>query len=206
MIVVDLEMSGLDIAKCGIWQIGALELENPNNQFIEEARIDDDDEIINVSDAKRTVYEVTGKTEKDFRDKKKQSQKQMLENFFKWCEKIKIKNFICQNPHADISFIESKARKYGLKIPFHIYRAFDLHSIAQIIYLQKNKKFLIKDNQSDMSMSKVMKFCGLNFERGDIHNALNDAKITAECFSRLVYGKTLTKEFKKFPIPVNLKK
>ena len=33
MIVLDIETSGIDRVKCGIWQIGALELENPKNQF-----------------------------------------------------------------------------------------------------------------------------------------------------------------------------
>ena len=84
MIVVDIETSGLDFAKCGIWQIGALELENPKSYFFEDARIDEEDEIQNAA------LDVTGKREESLRDEKKQSQKQLLINFFAWLEKAKI--------------------------------------------------------------------------------------------------------------------
>ena len=36
MIVLDIESSGLDSGRCGIWQIGALEFENPSNTFLQE--------------------------------------------------------------------------------------------------------------------------------------------------------------------------
>ncbi|MDP3027107.1 MAG: 3'-5' exonuclease [Nanoarchaeota archaeon] len=205
MIVVDIETSGLDFNKCGIWQIGALELENPANTFLEEARIDDEDEILNDSQAKKKVLEVTGKTKEEFRDKSKQSQKQLLEHFFKWCENIKIKNFVCQNPQFDYSFIALvKAKKYGLLLTFP-YRAFDLHSIAQLKHFEVKGGFLIKEDKSDMGLTNILEFCGMRDNRKE-HNALEDAKLTAEAFSRLVYGKSLFPEYAEFPVPDYLKK
>lgn len=203
MIALDIETTGGNILKCGIWQIGAIELENPSNYFFEEARIDEDEEVINSPEMKETVYEVTGKTEEDFRDKNKQSQKQLLERFFKWLEKAKIANFLCQNPSFDIAFITAKAKKYELKIPYH-HRSFDLHSIAQFKYFQNNSKFLIKESRSDMGLSNILKFVGMIDSR-KIHNALDDTKLTAECFSRIVYGKNLFEEYKNFKIPEYLK-
>ncbi|MFH1307695.1 MAG: 3'-5' exonuclease [archaeon] len=200
MIVVDIETSGMDFVKCGIWQIGAVDLETME-EFLEEGRIDDDEQII--SEGKRTVFEVTGKTEKELKDKLKQSQKQLITNFLKWVEKRQSNNFICQNPQFDHAFISVKARKYGLKIPFH-YRAFDLHSIANIKYFQIHNKFLEKEGKSDMGLRNILSFVGMRDERG-IHNALEDSKLTAECFSRLVHGKSLLKEYKKYPIPDYLK-
>jgi len=205
MIIVDIETSGLDILKCGIWQIGAIEFENPKNQFLEEARIDDEDTI------EEDSIKVTGKAEKELRDKKKQSQKQLIENFFKWCEKRKVKTLICQNPQFDFSMIDAKARKYNLKPPFH-HRAFDLHSIAQIKYFQLNSKFLIDKERSDMGLSNILNLCGMRDERrkieegvvvkeGKEHNALEDAKLTAECFSRIINGKNLLSRFRNFKIP-----
>ena len=41
-IVMDLEMSGLNMTKCGIWQIGAIDL-NTMEEFLEEGRIDEED-------------------------------------------------------------------------------------------------------------------------------------------------------------------
>ncbi len=210
MIVVDIETSGLDFEKCGIWQIGALDFYNPENTFLEEARIDDEDVV------QDKELEVTGKTEEKFRNKDKQSQKQLLKNFFKWLEGIKIKNFICENPQFDLGFIATKARKYGLKILFH-HRAYDLHSIASLKYFEVKREFLIKDNHSDMGLPRTLEFCGIPDERriiednkvvkeGKLHNALEDCKLEAECFSRIVYGKGLFKEYSKFPIPEYLKK
>ncbi len=202
MIVVDIETSGLDFSKCGIWQIGAIELENPENRFLEEGRLDDEDEIID--EGKKTVFGLTGKIEKELRDKNKQSQKQLLKNFLVWVEKIKIKNPICQNTQFDIGFIETKARKYGLEIPYP-HRAFDLHTLAQIKFFQINKEFLIKENKSDLGLTNILDFVGMKDERGS-HNALEDCKLEAECFSRLMFGRNLLPEFSKFKIPEYLLK
>jgi DNA polymerase III epsilon subunit-like protein len=85
MIILDIETSGIDKVRCGIWQIGAIDLSNPKEYFLQEGRIDEKDEIVNSGE--KPVLEVLGKTEEELRDKKKQSQKQLLINFFKWIEK-----------------------------------------------------------------------------------------------------------------------
>ena len=208
MIVLDIETSGLDKVKCGIWQIGALDFYAPQNTFLEEARIDKEDTVI------EDALKVTGKTIEELMDRNKQSQKQLLENFFSWCRKTKVKNCLCQNPQFDTTFLEIKARKYSLEIPFH-YRAFDLHSIASVRYYQLNNKFLIKENRSDIGLFNILKLCNIPDERiqvkkgkvikqGKPHSALEDAELTAECFSRLVYGKSLLSKYKQFQIPKEL--
>ena len=45
MIVVDIETSGMLDSNVGIWQIGAVEFENPSNTFLEDGRIDDSDVV-----------------------------------------------------------------------------------------------------------------------------------------------------------------
>lgn len=197
MIVVDIETSGLDFEKSGIWQIGAIELENPDNYFLEEGRIDDED-VINPDSLK-----VIGKTVEELRDKNKQSQKELLQSFFNWASKIQIRDCICQNPQFDWSFLNIKAAKYKLNFPF-IHRAYDLHSIVQLKYYQLKGRFLIKQNMSDMGLSKILIFVGMRDER-NAHNALEDAKLTAECFSRVVYGKNLIELYKQFDIPPYLR-
>jgi DNA polymerase III subunit epsilon len=200
MIVVDLETSGVHLAKSGIWQIGAIDFDNPKRQFFQEARIDDEDILFEKGKVK--LFQIIGKTEEQLRDKTKQSQKQMLQNFFKWCEKSKIKNFMCEGPQFDVAFLEIRALKYGLKFPFH-YRAFDLHSIAQTKMLQIEGKFSIEKDHSS-GLRKIFPFCGIQDERG-FHNALEDAKLTAECFSRIWKGKNFLEEYEKFPVPEYLK-
>ena len=202
-IIMDIEASGLDLVRCGIWQIGAVDL-NTMEEFFEESRIDDEDEIVNVPDADKTVLEVIGKTEEELRDSNKQSQKQMLENFFYWVEQKPFRNFLCQNPQFDVAILQIKSRKYGIKIPFH-YRSFDLHSTAQKTYHDLHNQFLIEEDHSSMGLTNILKLCGMEDNR-QVHNALEDAKLTAECFSRLMYGKNLLEEYNKFPVPEVLRK
>lgn len=198
MIVVDIETSGLDMNECGVWQIGALDLDNPSNVFLEEGRIDDSDRV------EQGALEVVGKSEEELRDRGKQSQRQLIENFLKWCESVDMKNCLCQNPQFDLGFLDIRIRKYGLKWVFH-HRAFDLHSIAHFRYFQLKKEFLIRENYSDMGLSNILKFVGMVDNRG-AHNALEDARLTAECFSRIVYGRGLLERYKNFEVPEYLKK
>ena len=56
-----------------------------------------------------------------------------------------------------------------------------------------------------MNLTEVLKFVGMQDNR-IMHNALEDVKLTAECFYRIIYGKNLFAEFKEFQIPSYLKK
>jgi len=213
MIVLDIETSGGTPIEHGIWQIGAVDL-NTMEEFLEEARIDDKDEI------NEEALKVTGKTEEELRDPNKQSQKELLEKFFRWLKERKMKTLLCHLPEFDQGFLRHKARKYFNTDPFwpDSHRPFDLHTIAQVKFFEINGKFLTKeDNNSDMGLRNILKLCGIEDERravregkisreGKPHNALEDAKLTAECFSRLVYGKNLFPEYAKFKIPEYLKK
>ena len=214
-VVLDIETSGLDRIKCGVWQIGAIDL-NTMEEFLEEGRIDDDDTI--ESDALLVI----GKTEEYLRDEEKQSQKELIGQFFKWISGRAMRNVLCQNPQFDVSVIEIRAKKYGLKKPIQ-HRAFDLHTVAQAMHLKINKEFLIRPGkdtsgfESNMNLTNVLEFCGIPdnrtqlidgkvIQKGKPHNALEDCKLTAECFSRLLYGKNMFPEFTKYKIPLEMKK
>lgn len=209
MIIVDLETSGLDIQKCGIWQIGAVNLDDPRDTFLEESRVDEEDIV------ESGALNVIGKTESELRDKKKQSQKELLNNFFNWVNGQKVKVMVSQNPQClDFPMLVIKANKYGLKFPFH-YRAFDMHSVAQMIYFNLNGKLAFEKGASSLNLGNILAMCGIIDERrniingkvakeGKAHNALEDSKLTAECFSRLVYGKCLFDDYSKFKLPKNL--
>jgi DNA polymerase III epsilon subunit-like protein len=215
MIVLDIESSGLDSGKCGIWQIGALELENPKNYFLEEARIDDEDEVT------ESALKVIGKSEEELRDRKKQSQRQLILNYIKWLSPVREKLFMGQNIGWDISFIQNKCMRYGVMDKFRevqSQRAFDLHTIAQERY-KAIKGFYLFDEKgkSKMNLTAILEFCGLPDERilmngnkiekqGKSHNALDDCKLEGECFSRLVYGKNIFPEFSQYKIPEVLRK
>ena len=123
----------------------------------------------------------------------------MLIRFFEWVKKCKSKTFVCQNPQFDHAFLEHKSRKYNLDFPTG-WRAFDMHTLSHYKYFLINNAFVLDNGKSDFGLSKSLEFCGMKDER-NFHNALEDAKLTAEVFSRIVYGKNLLQDYKKFKIP-----
>ena len=215
MIILDIEASGVDNGECGIWQIGAIELENPKNYFLEEGRIDDKDKV------ELGALKITGKTEPELRDSSKQVQKQMISNFLKWTKTCKEKIIVGQNVGWDIAFIQNKCRRYDLHDEFRKtigYKGLDLYVIAQLKYFEKNKKYKVKENgKGNFDLTKVLEFCGIKDPRielsgkevineGTPHNALEDCKLEGECYYRLMFGKNLFTEFTQDPIPDYLKK
>jgi len=56
-----------------------------------------------------------------------------------------------------------------------------------------------------MGLKNILNFCGMQDNR-EVHNALEDCKLTAECFLRIIYKRNLFPEYAKFPIPEYLKK
>ena len=216
MIILDIETSGIDTGKSGIWQIGAIEFENLENQFLEEGRIDDEDEVV------EGAIKITGRSEEEMRDNNKQSQKQLILNFLKWADSCNEKMVLGHNVGWDISFIQNKCLKHNIidqcrKVLSQ--RSIDLHALAQIKKMEKEGKFSTTEGgRSNMNLSNVMEFCGLKDNRihvtdkgetkkeGKIHNALEDCKIEGECYSRLMYGKNLFQEYAQFKIPEALKK
>lgn len=212
MIVVDIETSGFSPIENGIVSVGALCLENPEKTFYEECRLDDEDKI------SEEALKVNGFSKEEIRDKNKQSQKKLLEKFFKWIDEQEDKMIAGHNVgFFDMNFLKMKTEKYNIKIKTR-YRSFDLCTAAQMKYFQINGKFLFDDfGENAMNLSKVLEFVGLEDERiqlkegkvvreGKPHNALEDCKLEAECFSRLIYGKNLFPEYAKFKVPRELLK
>jgi len=210
MIILDIESSGLDTGRCGIWQIGSIELENQENYFLQEGRIDDEDEII------KDALKITGKTEAELRDINKQSQKQLILNYLDWRKTCKEKITFGHNVGWDISFIQNKCLRYEIMDKFREVmgqRAIDLHTNAQEKYKKIYGRYLLKENGcSDMNLAKVLRLCGIPDQRkqedkgkiseqGTPHNALEDCKLEGECYSRIKYGKNLFPEYSKFKIP-----
>jgi DNA polymerase III epsilon subunit-like protein len=201
MIILDIETSGL-ISKCGIWQIGAINIDN-QEYFIEDARIDDDDLV------EEGALKVTGKSEEELRDKNKQPQIQLISNYLDWVEKQEEKLFCGQNVGWDASMIEAKTVKYDMHKKFssiHGQRGNDLHTIVQERYYGIYGKYFKKETgQSAFNLGKILEFCGMQDNRG-AHNALEDCKLEGEAYCRLKFGKNLFEEFRKFDIPEYLKK
>lgn len=193
MIVLDIEASGKYTIGYGVWQIGALEYENPKNTFLEEARIDDEDNVT------EEALKITGKTEGELRDKNKQSQKELIKNFLIWAGKCRERIIAGHNVWWDLIFLQNRCLKYGLIKDFEDilgHRVLDLSTLAQIRYKEKHGKFKIEKEKNAMNLPAVMEFCGMKDNRrkiidgkitsGEPHNALEDVKLAEKCFRRLL--------------------
>lgn len=211
MIIIDIETTGLNFWENSILSIGALCFNNPEKQFYEECRIDEGDVIT------ENALKINGFTREEITNKEKQTQEELVSRFINWINEQEIRILAGHNVgFFDLNFIKTKAKKY--KIPLRMrFRSLDLCSVAQTKFFQIYKKFLLDNyKENGMSLPEVLKFCGIKDERIEIrneklikqgkkHNALEDCKLEAECFSRLLFGKGLFEEYNKFQIPKYLK-
>lgn len=211
MIIIDIETTGVNFWENGILSIGALCFNNPEKQFYEECRIDEDDIIT------EDALKINGFSKEEIKSEEKQTQEELVRNFIKWMNEQDLRILAGSNVgFFDLNFIKTKAKKYDIQLKMR-FRSLDLCSVAQTRFFQIFGKFLLDDyKENGMSLPEVLKFCGIKDERIEIrdgrlirqgkkHNALEDCKLEAECFSRLLSGKNLFEEYKKFPIPEYLK-
>lgn len=197
MIVVDVETTGIYSHKNSIVSIGALDFENPENQFYQECRIWKGAEI------SEYALKINGFTKKEITNPNKTSLEKTIKKFIKWMENINDKTFAGENPCFDRDFLINSVEKYGINYRIG-HRTIDLHSIAYKDHLKKGFRVPLKDNRTDLNLDKTLKYVGLSYEPKP-HNALTGAKMEAEAFSRIIYGKGLLPEFKKYEIPNYLK-
>lgn len=202
MIIVDIETTGTDFLKNSIVSIGAVDFFKPENQFYQECKIWEGAEI------SEEALKINGFTIEQITNPNKQSLEDAVKKFINWTENIDDKTFAGENPVFDYIFLRTSAQKYNL--PWNLGRAtgtgrsVDLHSLCYSNYLKRNLIPPLKDKKTDLNLNKTLKYVGLP-EEPNPHNALTGAKIEAEAFSRLIYGRGLLKEFEKFKIPEYLK-
>ncbi|MEK6973643.1 MAG: 3'-5' exonuclease [Nanoarchaeota archaeon] len=193
MIIVDVETTGLDPKKHSIVSIGAIDFFNPENQFYEECRIFDNAEIT------QEALAINGFTEEQIKNPNKRPQREVIKQFLIWIVKFNYRTIAGQNPSFDRDFLKSAAERFKLYWPLH-HRTVDLHSLCYANYLKRGLLPPIKEGMSNLSPSQIYIYVGLPEEKIP-HNGLLGAKMEAEAFSRLVYGKNLLQEFKQYEIP-----
>ena len=195
MIVIDVETTGIHPEKHAILSIGAIDFNNPENQFYMECKIwegaEVTDEALNINGFKRE--EITKDTKK--------SQKEIIEHFFQWLETCEEHTFAGENPSFDRDFITATARRENIAWN-PVYRTIDLHTLG---YIQLLKKGIVplKNKRTAVKLETILVYLGLP-EEPKPHNALTGAKMEAEAFSRLIQKKVLLKEFAQYLIPENI--
>jgi len=193
MIIVDVEASGVDTNQDSMLSIGALDFDNPQNQFYGECHIWDGAHINSDS------MKVNGFTDEQAKDSSKQSDVELVRKFIEWTKSCHEHTFAGQNPSFDRDFIRSSALRGRLDWPF-AYRTIDQHSLCYMHMIKRGITPPILKNRTDLNSDKIMEYIGIPDEPHP-HNALNGAKVAGEAISRLLYDKKLLPEFKKYEIP-----
>lgn len=191
MIIVDVETTGLNPEKHSIVSIGAISFFNPAEYFYEECSVFDGAEIT------IEALQVNGFTEKEITDKNKKSLESITRAFLLWIGNFDDKTLAGQNPSFDRNFLKASADRYKIEWISHnrgVDRTVDLHSLC---YAHHLKRRLVP---TDLNTNKILNYVGLSDEPKP-HNALTGAKMVAEAISRLIYGRSLIKEFEKYTVP-----
>lgn len=193
MIVVDVETSGMTPGRHSLLSVGAVDFLNPTRQFYEECR------IFEGAHVDKESLEVNGFTENQITDPKKKSDREVVEAFLGWIKESPEHTLAGQNPSFDRDFLQATAFRYHLNWPL-AHRTVDLHSVCYAHMLRQGIELPQGNKRSNLNLERILAYTGLPARTGP-HNGLNDAKLEAEAFSRLFYGKTLLEEYRKHDIP-----
>ncbi|MDZ7726168.1 MAG: 3'-5' exonuclease [Candidatus Campbellbacteria bacterium] len=193
MIVIDVETTGLDPNRHAVVSLGAVDFENPEHTFYSECRVFEDAEI----DEQALI--VNGFSKEDILNPSKEEPKVLLLAFREFAKLCKDATLAGQNPGFDLRFLEKAALREHIDWQFARH-AIDLHTLCYAHMRMHKKPIPLKNNHSALNLARILEYVGLN--NIDVpHHALEDARLTAECISRLIYNKPLFSEFKSLEIP-----
>ncbi len=193
MIVVDVETTGSDSRYHSILSIGALDFDNPKNEFYMECRAFDGAHVA------KEALSVNGFTEEQINDSSKKTEGEIVKDFLNWMSGVLDHTVAGQNPHFDTGFIIAASERVRLNFSIPK-RIIDLHSVCVSHMLQRGIKPPISHNRSDLNSDKIMEYVGIPPESHP-HIAINGARIEAEAFYRLFFGKNFYDSYKKFEVP-----
>lgn len=194
MIVLDVETSGVDPERHSILSIGALDLDEPTNQFYDECRAWDGALI------SREALTINGFTEEQAKDPNTKTEAELIEAFIAWAtDRPQERTFGAQNVSFDKAFVEAACRRAGVEFPF-AHRTIDIHTLTWAHMRFTGATPPSENHHSAINMKTALEYCGLP-EEPKPHNALTGALAHAELISRLAYGKKLLAEYDQYEIP-----
>lgn len=194
MIVLDVETSGVDPKKHSILSIGALDLDEPTNQFYDECRIWDGAVI---SDG---ALAINGFTREQAQDPTTKTEEELITAFIAWAtDRPQERTLAAQNVSFDKGFVEAACNRAGIEFPF-AHRTIDIHTLTWA-HMQFNGATPPTEHQhSAINMKAALDYCGLP-EEPKPHNALTGALAHAELIARMAFGKKLLPEYSDYDIP-----
>lgn len=194
MIVLDVESSGLIPLKHSILSMGALDLDNPTNQFYGECR------AWSGSSIEDEALAINGFSREEIEDPSRQSEAELIGAFVAWAQKgIENRMLAAQNPSFDLEMVQAACMRAGIECPFGK-RTIDVHSLVWLHMTTHAVPPPLEKNRSAINLDYALRYCGVP-EEPRPHNALMGAKCHAEVIARITYTKSILPEFRTFHIP-----
>lgn len=193
MIVVDVETTGTVPSRHSIVSIGAVDFAQPERQFYRECRIWDGAEV------EAAALAVNGFSLEQVTDAHKQTLEQTVSEFIAWCRPVTDRTLGGHNTSFDRDFLQASVERYNLAYRFG-HRVLDLHSFCWMHMARCGQTQPTRGGRSGLGTNEILKYTGLPDEP-EPHNGLVGAKMEAEAFCRLAYGRPLFDEFKQYPLP-----
>jgi len=193
MIVVDVETTGTDSKAHSIVSIGAVDFAQPERQFYRECRMFDGAEV------ETAALAVNGFSLEQVTDANKPTLEQIIEEFIAWCRPIADRTLGGHNTSFDRDFLQASVDRYNLAFRFGN-RVLDLHSFCWMHMARCGQAQPTRGGRSGLGSDEILRYVGLPDEP-EPHHGLVGAKMEAEAFCRLAYGRPLLDEFKIYPLP-----
>ncbi len=193
MIVVDVEASGTEYHKHSIVSVGALDFDDPTNQFYDECRIWDGAHVM------PEALEVNGFSREEITDLAKKPEGELIKAFIAWGNETTEHTLAGQNVSFDRDFLKAAAGRMHIEWPY-AYRTVDTHTLCYMHMIKRNLNIPSVNRRSALDLDTVLNYVGIPAEPSP-HNALTGALSHAEVISRLLYDKKLLPEFVQFDIP-----
>ena len=193
MIAVDIEATGLDPRVHSILSIGALDFNNPENQFYIECQ------AFEGAHFNPEALEIVGLSKEEATDNTKQTEGQVIAQFLTWAEGIEDQTLLGQVVFQDRLYIKHACERAGLNFPF-AHHVVDTHALAYMHFIKHGREIPMKNRHSGLNIETVSQYLGMPPEP-EPHNALTGALYHAEMAHRLLYEKPLLEEFKEYEVP-----
>jgi DNA polymerase III epsilon subunit-like protein len=174
MIAVDVESSSPHPATGSILSIGAVDTDEPTNQFYDECHVWDGGHISDEALA------VNGFSREEATDASKKTEAELIAGFVAWAmDRPQNTTLVAQNPSFDRDYIKNACARAGIEFPFAD-RTIDIHSITWLHMLRAHVESggvepPTNNKHSIISLDQALKYCGIPFEPKP-HNALTGAR------------------------------
>ncbi len=194
MIVLDVESSGLSPRHHSIVSLGALDLDDPTNQFYDECRVWDGGHI------EDEALAINGFSREEVTDTARKSEAELITAFVAWaCDRPANRMLAAQNPSFDLEFVQAACERAGIDCPFGK-RTLDVHTLVWLHMTTNGVTPPEAKHRSAINLDFALRYCGIP-EEPKPHNALTGALCHAEVISRIAYTRKTLPEFTNFEIP-----